>query len=429
MLLVKDGFLVDPVSGRNGVFDILIEDGHVAEVDTCIEVKDSYEVIDAKGKYIMPGFVDLHEHFREPGYTYKETVKTGSMAAARGGFTSVFCMPNTKPVIDSKDSYDALVDIIKNDACINVFPVRSHYKRRWVKKLSEIENEGRKAGVKAVSEDGKSVMNSLLCREGMKLAKALNIPVFAHCEDIDLVCGGVMNEGKRAQMLGLKGITNAVEDIIAARDIFLAKETGVKLHLCHVSTRDSVKMIKLAKEDGVNVTGEVCPHHFTLCDEDIPSDDSNYKMNPPLRSRMDMEALIEGIRTGIIDVISTDHAPHSAEEKSGSMNGSPFGIVGSETAFALSYTELVEKGHITLSELVKCMSANPSRIAGIDRGSLNVGMAADFVIADIDTWYEIDPDKFLSKGRNTPFAGRKVKGRIEKTFVNGCKVYEEDYND
>lgn len=428
MLLVKDGFLVDPVSGRNGVFDILIEDGHVAEVDTCIEVKDSYEVIDAKGKYIMPGFVDLHEHFREPGYTYKETVKTGSMAAARGGFTSVFCMPNTKPVIDSKDSYDALVDIIKNDACINVFPVGAITKGQMGKELSEIEKMA-ESGMKAVSEDGKSVMNSLLCREGMKLAKALNIPVFAHCEDIDLVCGGVMNEGKRAQMLGLKGITNAVEDIIAARDIFLAKETGVRLHLCHVSTRDSVKMIKLAKEDGVNVTGEVCPHHFTLCDEDIPSDDSNYKMNPPLRSRMDMEALIEGIRTGIIDVISTDHAPHSAEEKSGSMNGSPFGIVGSETAFALSYTELVEKGHITLSELVKCMSANPSRIAGIDRGSLNVGMVADFVIADIDTWYEIDPDKFLSKGRNTPFAGRKVKGRIEKTFVNGCKVYEEDYND
>ena len=351
MLLVKDGFLVDPVSGRNGVFDILIEDGHVAEVDTCIEVKDSYEVIDAKGKYIMPGFVDLHEHFREPGYTYKETVKTGSMAAARGGFTSVFCMPNTKPVIDSKDSYDALVDIIKNDACINVFPVGAITKGQMGKELSEIEKMA-ESGMKAVSEDGKSVMNSLLCREGMKLAKALNIPVFAHCEDIDLVCGGVMNEGKRAQMLGLKGITNAVEDIIAARDIFLAKETGVRLHLCHVSTRDSVKMIKLAKEDGVNVTGEVCPHHFTLCDEDIPSDDSNYKMNPPLRSRMDMEALIEGIRTGIIDVISTDHAPHSAEEKSGSMNGSPFGIVGSETAFALSYTELVEKGHITLSELV-----------------------------------------------------------------------------
>ena len=428
MLLVKDGFLVDPVSGRNGVFDILIEDGHVAEVDTCIEVKDSYEVIDAKGKYIMPGFVDLHEHFREPGYTYKETVKTGSMAAARGGFTSVFCMPNTKPVIDSKDSYDALVDIIKNDACINVFSVGAITKGQTGKELSEIEKMA-ESGMKAVSEDGKSVMNSLLCRKGMKLAKALNIPVFAHCEDIDLVCGGVMNEGKRSKELGLKGITNAVEDIIAARDIFLAKETGVRLHLCHVSTRDSVKMIKLAKEDGVNVTGEVCPHHFTLCDEDIPSDDSNYKMNPPLRSRADMEALIEGIRTGIIDVISTDHAPHSAEEKSGSMNGSPFGIVGSETAFALSYTELVEKGHITLSELVKCMSANPSRIAGIDRGSLNVGMAADFVIADIYTWYEIDPDKFLSKGRNTPFAGRKVKGRIEKTFVNGCKVYEEDYND
>lgn len=425
MLLVRDGFLVDPVSGRNGIFDILIEDGHVADVDTCIEVKDSYEVIDAKGKYIMPGFVDLHEHFREPGYTYKETVKTGSMAAARGGFTSVFCMPNTKPVTDSKDSYDALIDIIKNDACIKVFPVGAITKGQMGNELSEIEKMAA-SGMKAVSEDGKSVMNSLLCREGMKLAKELDIPVFAHCEDIDLVCGGVMNEGKRAKELNLKGITNAVEDIIAARDILLAKETGARLHLCHVSTRDSVKMIKLAKEDGVNVTGEVCPHHFTLCDEDIPSDDSNYKMNPPLRSRADKEALIDGIRTGVIDVISTDHAPHSAEEKSGSMNASPFGIVGSETAFALSYTELVEKGYLTLFELVKCMSANPARIAGIDRGSLSVGAAADFVIADIGTWYEINPDTFLSKGKNTPFAGYRVKGRIEKTFVGGRKVYEED---
>ncbi len=425
MLLVRDGFLVDPVSGRNGIFDILIEDGHVADVDTCIEVKDSYEVIDAKGKYIMPGFVDLHEHFREPGYTYKETVKTGSMAAARGGFTSVFCMPNTKPVTDSKDSYDALIDIIKNDACINVFPVGAITKGQMGNELSEIEKMAA-SGMKAVSEDGKSVMNSLLCREGMKLAKELDIPVFAHCEDIDLVCGGVMNEGKRAKELNLKGITNAVEDIIAARDILLAKETGARLHLCHVSTRDSVKMIKLAKEDGVNVTGEVCPHHFTLCDEDIPSDDSNYKMNPPLRSRADKEALIDGIRTGVIDVISTDHAPHSAEEKSGSMNASPFGIVGSETAFALSYTELVEKGYLTLFELVKCMSANPARIAGIDRGSLSVGATADFVIADIGTWYEINPDTFLSKGKNTPFAGYRVKGRIEKTFVGGRKVYEED---
>ncbi len=424
MLLVKDGFLVDPTSGRNGVFDILIEDGHVAAVDTCMEVKDSYEVIDAKGKYIMPGFVDLHEHFREPGYTYKETVKTGSMAAARGGFTSVFCMPNTKPVTDSRENYDALMDIIAACACINVFPVGAITKGQLGEELAEIEKMA-EGGMKAVSEDGRSVMNSFLCREGMKLAKKHDIPVFAHCEDIDLVCGGVMNEGKRAKELKLKGITNAVEDIIAARDILLAKETGVRLHLCHVSTRDSVRMISLAKEDGINVTGEVCPHHFTLCDEDIPSDDSNYKMNPPLRSRADKEALIEGIKSGVIDVIATDHAPHSAEEKIGSMSDSPFGIVGSETAFALSYTELVEEGHLTLDELVKCMSVNPAKIAGIDRGNLGVGAVADFVIADIDTWYEIDPDTFSSKGRNTPFAGYRVKGRIEQTFVGGQRVFME----
>ena len=421
MLLIKNGFVVDPATERNGRYDILIDEGRILNVDTNIDADCNCEIIDAGGMYVMPGFVDLHEHFREPGYTYKETVKTGSLAAAKGGYTSVFVMPNTCPVTDNRESYNMLMDIIKRDACINVFPVGAITKGQKGEELSDIEDMAG-LGMRAISEDGKSVMNSSLCRKAMKIAADKGLTVFAHCEDIDLVEGGVMNEGKRASELGLPGISNAVEDIIVARDIFLAKETGAKLHLCHVSTKDSVKMIELAKKEGLNVTGEACPHHFTLSDEDIPCDDADYKMNPPLRGKEDVKAIIEGIKNGTIEAISTDHAPHAKEEKSGSMKDAPFGIVGSETAFSLAYTELVDKGVITLYELVRCMSTNPARIAGIDRGSLKPGKAADLIIADIDTSYTIDKNTFLSKGKNTPFDGRRVKGIIKKTFVAGKEV-------
>lgn len=421
MLFIKNGFVVDPATERNGRYDILIDESRILNVDTNIDADCNCEIIDAGGMYVMPGFVDLHEHFREPGYTYKETVKTGSLAAARGGYTSVFVMPNTCPVTDNIESYNMLMDIIKRDACINVFPVGAITKGQKGEELSDIEGMAG-LGMRAISEDGKSVMNSSLCRKAMKIAADKGLTVFAHCEDINLVEGGVMNEGKRASELGLPGISNAVEDIIAARDIFLAKETGAKLHLCHVSTKDSVKMIELAKKEGLNVTGEACPHHFTLSDEDIPCDDADYKMNPPLRGKEDVKAIIEGIKNGTIEAISTDHAPHAKEEKSGSMKDAPFGIVGSETVFSLAYTELVDKGVITLYELVRCMSTNPARIAGIDRGSLKPGKAADLVIADIDTSYTIDKNTFLSKGKNTPFDGRRVKGIIKKTFVAGKEV-------
>lgn len=421
MLLIKNGFVVDPATERNGRYDILIDEGRILNVDTNIDADCNCEIIDAGGMYVMPGFVDLHEHFREPGYTYKETVKTGSLAAAKGGYTSVFVMPNTCPVTDNRESYNMLMDIIKRDACINVFPVGAITKGQKGEELSDIEDMAG-LGMRAISEDGKSVMNSSLCRKAMKIAADKGLTVFAHCEDINLVEGGVMNEGKRASELGLPGISNAVEDIIVARDIFLAKETGAKLHLCHVSTKDSVKMIELAKKEGLNVTGEACPHHFTLSDEDIPCDDADYKMNPPLRGKEDVKAIIEGIKNGTIEAISTDHAPHAKEEKSGSMKDAPFGIVGSETAFSLAYTELVDKGVITLYELVRCMSTNPARIAGIDRGSLKPGKAADLIIADIDTSYTIDKNTFLSKGKNTPFDGRRVKGIIKKTFVAGKEV-------
>ena len=377
----------------------------------------------ADGKYVMPGLIDLHVHFREPGFEYKETIKTGSMAAARGGFTSVCPMPNTNPVIDSKEMIEYLLQKEREDSLVHILPVGAVTKGQAGAELADIKGMT-EVGAKALSEDGKSVMDILVYVEGMKKARENNLVILAHCEDKNLVRGGVMNAGKKAEELGLKGITNAVEDVIAARDIFLAQEAGAKLHLCHCSTKDSVALIKMAKEQGYAVTGEVCPHHFTMCDEEILSDDGNYKMNPPLRSRADVQALKEGLRDGIMDVISTDHAPHSTQEKAASMSKAPFGITGLETAFALAVTELVKTGYLTPMQLVEKMSYNPAKVIGIDKGSLAVGKAADLVIADFDAAYRIESDKFVSKGKNTPFDGKEVSGRILKTFVDGNLVYD-----
>jgi len=380
------------------------------------------KIIDASGNYVMPGFIDLHVHLREPGLEYKETIATGSMAAAAGGFTSICPMPNTKPATDTPEKIEALLKKAKTDSKVHILPIGAISIGQDGKELADIKGMV-KAGAVAVSEDGKSVMNSALYAEGMKLAAKAGIPVFAHCEDIDLVRGGVMNAGKRAKELGLPGITNAVEDIITARDIFLARETGVQLHLCHCSTKDSVKMIALAKEEGLPVSGETGPHYFTMIDEEIPEDFGNYKMNPPLRGREDKEALIAALQNNVLEAIATDHAPHSKEEKEQSMLKSPFGIVGSETAFALTVTELVRTGKLTMRELVERMSVQPAKILGIKKGSLQVGMAADITIANTEMSYVIDPDRFYSKGKNTPFGGREVYGMICYTIVDGKVVY------
>lgn len=373
----------------------------------------------------MPGFIDLHVHLREPGLEYKETIATGSMAAAAGGFTSICPMPNTKPSTDTPEKITALLEKAKTDSKIHILPIGAISIGQEGKELADIAGMA-KAGAVAVSEDGKSVMNSALYAEGMKMAAGAGIPVFAHCEDIDLVRGGVMNAGKRAEELGLPGITNAVEDIITARDIFLARETGVQLHLCHCSTKDSVKMIALAKEEGLPVSGETGPHYFTMIDEEIPEDFGNYKMNPPLRGKEDKEALIQALQDNVLEAIATDHAPHSKEEKEQSMLKSPFGIVGSETAFALTVTELVRRGKLSMAELVERMSAQPAKILGINKGSLSVGMPADITIADADASYVIDPEKFYSKGKNTPFAGKEVYGVICYTIVDGKIVYRNE---
>ena len=412
-ILIKNGRVVDPAN---------YIDGKIKKVADFIVEDEDTNVIDADEKAVMPGFIDLHVHLREPGFEYKETIETGSKAAARGGVTSICPMPNTKPVIDSPES---VKDLLKRADCspVHILPIGACTIGQEGKELADIEGM-KDAGIVALSEDGKSVMDSALFRKLLKEAARLDLPMFSHCEDKALVEGGVMNKGKKSEELGLPGITNSVEDVIVARDIIMSKEAGNRLHLCHCSTADSVVLVEMAKKQGLPVSAEVCPHHFTMSDDEITEDNGRFKMNPPLRNRADVDALKEGLKTGIMEVISTDHAPHGKEEKDQSMLKAPFGIVGLETSFALGYTELVDKGVLTLSQLVEKMSVNPAKVLGIDKGNLAPGKAADIVIADITKEYKIDSSKFVSKGKNTPFDGKKVKGRVITTIVDGKIVYK-----
>lgn len=420
-ILIKNGRLINPSEKLDKVMDIFVEDGIIKEKAESIE-KQADTVIDATGCYVMPGLIDLHVHFRDPGLTYKEDIETGSKAAAKGGFTTVCCMPNTKPVVDNVETVKYIIEKGEKTGLTNVLPVGAVTKNMAGVEITDVE-ELKKAGICAISEDGKSVMNSGVYRKAMKNAAKANVPVLAHCEDINLVEGGVINLGDKSSELGVKGISNAVEDVIAMRDIMLAKETGATLHLCHCSTKDSVEMVKRAKEEGIKVTAEVCPHHFSMCSDDITSNDGNFKMNPPLRAREDMEALIKGLQDDIMDVISTDHAPHSAEEKAKDLEHAPFGIVGLETSVALTVTNLVKKGYLTPMQMAAKMSYNPAKVLGIPKGTLDEGKIADITIIDPNKEYTIDVNTFESKGKNTPFDGYKVSGEVEYTILNGKVVY------
>lgn len=421
-ILIQNGRVLDPATNTDEVKSILIKDGIIADVNASKDA-EADRVIDASGCYVMPGLIDLHVHLRDPGQEYKETIQTGTMAAAHGGYTAVCPMPNTTPSTDCPEMIHLVKEKAEKEGVIHVLPVGAVTIGQSGKELADIEGMA-EAGAVAVSEDGKSVMNTAVYFEGMKRAAKAGIVVMAHCEDKDLVGKGCLNEGPKAKELGLPGILNAVEDVIVARDIILAKAAGCRLHLCHCSTEDSVRLVKAAKEQGLKVTAEVCPHHFSMADEEIPGDDANYKMNPPLRSKADVQALKEGLRDGIMDVISTDHAPHHADEKKKSIQDAPFGIVGSETAVALTITHLVNEGYLTPLQMAEKMSYNPAKVIGIDRGTLMEGKAADVTIIDPKEEYVIDPQTFCSKGHNTPFAGHKVKGRVKYTIVNGRIVYE-----
>lgn len=439
-LLIKGGHVINPATNMDEVADILIEENQITQVGKGLSPKKVDRILSAKGCYVMPGFIDMHVHFRDPGLVQKEDIFTGMQAAAHGGYTTVLAMPNTKPVVDNPDVVNYVHTKAAAGNCIHVLQVGAITKGQKGEELADIAGMV-KAGIPAISEDGKSVMNAQIYREGMLEAARFGIPVLAHCEDINMVNGGVMNADEKAAELEMPGITNSVEDVIIARDLTLAKETGVHLHLCHCSTRDSVLMVKRAREGGVSVSAEVCPHHFTLTSDDIrefvpeikagiliPSDtdaDTNYKMNPPLRRKEDVEALKEGLRDGIMDVISTDHAPHTFDDKNTSMKKAPFGIVGLETAACLTHTELVLGGYLTPMQMAEKMSYNPARIIGIDKGDIQPGKAADLVIFDPKETYRIDKNTFASKGRNTPFHGREVTGRVKCTICDGEVVFNE----
>lgn len=423
-ILIHNGYVLDPESKQEGRYDVLVEDSRIKEISERIDT-DVDRVLDATGCYVMPGFIDLHVHLRDPGLEYKETLESGGKAGARGGVTTLCAMPNTKPVIDTEKKVSEVHHRAATESPVHVIQIGAITVGQKGEELADISGMA-KAGCHAISEDGKSVMNAALYRKAMKEAKEHGVSVFAHCEDITMVEGGVMHADEKARQLGLKGITNAVEDVIVARDILLAKETGVRLHLCHCSTADSVKMVELAKKEGLPVTAEVCPHHFTLSTDDILEDDGNFKMNPPLRSKADVEALKEGLRADIMDVIATDHAPHSEEEKSGSMNQALFGIVGLETMASLTYTELVDTGILTPMQMAEKTSYNPAMILGLqDKGAVAVGKIADLVVFDPNVEYFIDKNTFYSKGKNTPFHGRRVKGDIRYTLADGKVVYEK----
>ncbi len=439
-LLIKNGRVINPATQQDEIQDVLIEDRRILQVGTAgsLKAEQKYadtdpqaemKVVDATGCFVMPGFVDLHVHFRDPGLTYKEDIETGAKAAARGGVTTVCAMPNTKPVVDSVETLNYVQKKAKDKAVIHVEQLSAVTIGQEGTRLVDMKGMADKGAI-AFSEDGKSVMDSALYAEAMKQAAELGAVIMAHCEDKALVRGGVLNEGVASERFGVPGITNSVEDIITARDIFLAKDHGTTLHLCHCSTAGSVELVRMAKRMGISVTAEVCPHHFTLTDADIEKEDANYKMNPPLRSETDVQALIRGLQDGTMEVISTDHAPHSREEKAKGFLEAPFGIVGLETSASLTYTALVATGLLSPMQMAEKMSWNPAKVIGIqeERGSIEVGKLADIVIFDPDTEYVVDTEKFASRGKNTPYEGKQLKGQVIMTICEGRIVYQDGGN-
>lgn len=417
ILVLAGGWVLDP--GRwNGEADVWIRNGVIeAVVSPDVSSPQAAERWDMTGLLVLPGLVDLHVHLREPGFEYKETIATGTAAAVAGGFTSICCMPNTKPVNDEPTVTQLIKRKSEEADRAKVYPIGAITKGSAGHELSDFRAL-KEAGCVALSDDGRPVMNDEVMRQAMQQASGVDLPVIDHCEDLILSGCGCMNEGPVSRVLGVQGIPKGAEFRMIARDTRLAEETGARLHVAHLSTAVGVDLVRQAKTNGLPVTAEVCPHHFTLTDEAVREQGVNAKMNPPLRSERDREALLEGLADGTIDAIATDHAPHLEYEKQWGMDRAPFGIVGLETALALTL-RLVEQGVLTLERAVQCLTSKPAGLLGLPGGTLRPGVSADIVLVDRTREWVVDPEQFLSKGRNTPFAGWPVRGRVMMTLVAG----------
>jgi len=421
-LLIKNGRVIDPASKTDETLDILIENGKIKTISPRIDLKEA-EIIDASRLVVAPGFIDMHVHLREPGEEHKEDIATGSLAAARGGFTSICCMPNTRPPNDNSGITEYIITEARKRAMVNIYPVAAITRGLAGEELTDMADLSQ-AGAIAFSDDGQPVANSLVMRRALEYSLLLDKLIIDHCEDKNLSAGGVMHEGEIALRLGLSGMPAAAEEIMIARDIILARLTRARLHIAHISTKGGIELVRSAKKKGVPVTAEVTPHHLILSDENLINYDPNFKVNPPLRSAEHRQALLEGLKDGTIDVIATDHAPHTPEEKDVEFDLAPFGLIGLETAVSLMLDRFVHKNIIPLERLIDLMSCRPARLLGLkNKGRIAPGADADLTILNLRQEVVIDVHRFASKSRNCPFHGWKLKGAVALTIVGGKIVY------
>ena len=422
-LLIRQGRLVDPVGGIGGVMDILLEDGRVAVIGSNLRDQEA-QIIDARGLVVCAGLVDMHVHLREPGLEYKETIATGCAAAAAGGFTSIAPMPNTRPATDCPEQVRYVLEKAAAACGVHVLPIGAVTMGEKGEELTDAEALKR-AGVAALSDDGMPVQNANLMRDALIRAHRQNLTVLSHCEDADMVKNYAVNEGRISRQLRLEGRPAIAEEIMVMRDAMLAEETGAHVHICHISTAKAVDIVRRMKKRGIALTCETCPQYFTLTEDEVLTQGSMARVNPPLRTAKDIKGIIAGLKDGTIDAIATDHAPHSAEEKDRPLTEAPSGMVGLETALAVTLTALYHTGEMSLSDILRKMTINPACILRVPKGRLSIGAEADIVIFDPEEKWVVDPAKFASKGRNTPFAGREVQGRVKYTIASGTVIYQD----